>query len=395
MNAPARITFPPFAPDAGRPPPPAADRLHFIHIIDDDAPLGAALAAGLEAHGYRTFFSPGAETGLAEARARPPDLILCDINMPGKNGHRLLGEIRADPRLGDCLFVFMTGNPLFAQPRAGMDLGADDFLLKPFSLEALVTCVSARLQRRAVAQQQGEAAFLADLRDGLHKVMSHELFTPLTGIIGFADMLEQDFKLMPPREIQEALTGIRLSGQRLHRTLRNYLFTLDRLAPDSATPFPVIPAATVGHLLGQAAKTAVRRHRREADLRLEVQAAALTAGPQEFAILVEELVDNACSFSAAGTPVRVRARRTGANLVLRVSDGGRGMTAEQLKRLGAFRQFERGRFEQQGLGVGLFIVRQILRRLGGELSIESLPGSGTTCQVTLPVYHAPVADGTN
>lgn len=395
MNEPARITFPPFAPAAGRTPPPATDRLHFIHIIDDDAPLGAALSAGLKAHGYRTFFSPSAAAGLAEAHARPPDLILCDINMPGKNGHRLLEEIRADPQLADCLFVFMTGNPLFAQPRTGMDLGADDFLLKPFSLETLAACVSARLQRKSVAQQQGEAAFLTDLRDGLHKAMSHEFFTPLSGIIGFADMLEQDFKLMPAGEIQEALTGIRLSGQRLHRTLRNYLFTLDRLAPDSATPCPVIPAATAGRLLEQAAKVAARRHRREADLRLEVQAAALTAGPQEFSILIEELVDNACSFSAPGKPVRVGARITGANLRLRVSDAGRGMTAEQLRRLGAFRQFERGKFEQQGLGVGLSIVRQILRRLGGELSIESLPGAGTTCQVTLPVYHAPVADGTN
>jgi two-component system sensor histidine kinase/response regulator len=395
MNAPARITFPPFAPAAVRPPPPATDQLHFIHIIDDDAPLGAALSAGLEAHGYRTFFSPNAATGWAEAHARPPDLILCDINMPGKNGHRLLEEIRADPQLGDCLFVFMTGNPLFAQPRTGMDLGADDFLLKPFSLDALIACVSARLQRKAVARQQGEAAMLTELRDGLHKAMSHELLTPLNGIIGFSDMLEQDFKLMPPGEIQEALTGLRQSGQRLHRTLRNYLFTLDRLAPDSATPFPVLPAVTVGQLLAQAAQVAAHRHGRETDLQLEIQAAALAAGPQELSLLVEELVDNACSFSAAGTPVRVRTRRIGANLQLRIGDTGRGITAEQLKHLGAFRQFERSRFEQQGLGVGLFIVRQILRRLGGELSIESLPGTGTTCQVALPVHRAPAAAGGN
>jgi len=70
------------------------------------------------------------------------------------------------------------------------------------------------------------------------------------------------------------------------------------------------------------------------------------------------------------------------------------MTLQQLKQLGAFQQFERGRFEQQGLGLGLFIARQIVRRLGGQLHLESKPGAGTTCLVSLPVYAEPGTRGT-
>jgi signal transduction histidine kinase len=365
------------------------DGLHSIHIIDDDAPLGAALSAGLEAFGYRAVFSSSATEGWTAAHSQPPDLILCDINMPGKNGHRLLEEIRADPALANCQFVFMTGNSVFAHPRIGMDLGADDFLLKPFTLETLVSCVSARLRRKET-NRQTEAAVISELRANLHKWMPHEFFTPLTGILGFAELLEQEFTSLEPVEIREALHGILSSGQRLHRTLRNYLFTLDRLNPDSETPFPVLSAATVAQLCERGARAAAARYKaRQNDLSLELATTPLSAGAQEFSLLIEELTDNAFSFSKPGTPVRVTAQRVGANLQLTISDAGRGMTAQQLKDFSAFRQFERKTFEQQGLGLGLFIVRQILRRLGGELHLHSLHGSGTTCLVTLPAYAEP------
>lgn len=360
-----------------------------IHIIDDDAPLGAALSAGLEAYGYRAVFSTSASEGWTVAHSQPPDLILCDINMPGKNGHRFLQELRADPELADCQFVFMTGNPGFAQPRKGMDLGADDFLLKPFTLETLMACVEARLRRKEISQQK-EAAVVGELRASLHKWLPHEFFTPLTGILGFAEMLDQDFATLQPAEIREATRGILQSGQRLHRTLRNYLFTLDRLNEDSDSPFPVLSAAAVAQQFDRGARAAAVRHeQRERDLGLDLATTPLSGGAQEMALLAEELTENAFSFSRPGTPVRVTAQRVGANLQLTVSDAGRGMTAQQLKAFSAFRQFERPSLEQQGLGLGLFIVRQIVRRLEGQLHIDSRPGHGTTCTVTLPAYAEP------
>ena len=256
-----------------------------------------------------------------------------------------------------------------------------------------MACVSARLRRQEISQQR-EASVVNELRASLHKWMPHEFFTPLTGILGFAEMLDQDFATMPPSEVREALANITQSGQRLHRTLRNYLFTLDRLNPDSNTPFPVLSAASVAQLLAQGAQAAVKRHKsRQKDLALNLSTAPLSAGAQELTLLVEELTDNAFSFSKPGTPVRVSAQRVGANLQLTVSDAGRGMTLQQLKQLGVFQQFERGKFEQQGLGLGLFIARQIVRRLGGQLHLDSNPGAGTTCLVALPVYADPGARG--
>lgn len=365
--------------------------LRWVHIIDDDPALGNALAAGLKAHGYQTTFSCNADTAWTEARDKLPDLILCDINMPGKNGYRFLEEIRNDAELSDCPFVFMTGNPAFARSREAMDRGADDFLLKPFTLEQLVSCVSARLRRSEITGRR-EHAMLQELRNSLHRGLSHEFFTPLTGILGFAEMLEQESGTMKPHELRDGLHNILQSGRRLHRTLRNYLYALDRLQPDSLAPFPVLSPTTIVQLVHQGAYQAADRHERRPDLTFEVTGATVQMSAQELPLLVEELVENAFSFSKPGTPVRVRAQRNGNAWELTVQDSGRGMSRPQLKSIGLFRQFEHSKYHQQGLGVGLFIVRQILRRSRGELQIESTPGAGTTCRVTLPAGN-PVRQG--
>ncbi|AOS45905.1 Transcriptional regulatory protein WalR [Lacunisphaera limnophila] len=362
------------------------DTVRWVHIVDDDPALGNALAAGLRAHGYHTTFSSTVDIAWSQVHEKLPDLIICDINMPGKNGYRFLEEIRGDPELGSCPFVLMTGNPMYSQPRSAMDRGADDFLLKPFSLETLLACVDARLRRNGISGQN-EAALVRELRNTLHRGLSHEFFTPLTGILGFAEMLEQEGDTMSPAEVKDGLRNIMQSARRLHRTLRNYLYALDRLDPDSFAPFPVLSPGTIVQLVQQGALLAAERHGRKADLMLDVAGASIQGGATEIPILVEELVENALGFSRPGTPVKVRGHRIGSEWQLTVEDAGRGMTRQQLKNLGLFRQFEHAKFQQQGLGVGLFIVRQILRRNRGRLQLESNPGAGTKCTVTLPIAH--------
>jgi CheY-like chemotaxis protein len=150
--------------NAPSPPPASPGQYKTILIIDDEVPFAAILAAGLEAKGYRTLQAPNAVTGWELAHAHLPDLILCDIDMPGKDGLRLLRDIRGDPALADRTFVLMTGKPRFGNYRAAMDQGADDFLLKPFSLPALLSCVEARLQRAALSRRldDGVVAHPAD-----------------------------------------------------------------------------------------------------------------------------------------------------------------------------------------------------------------------------------------
>jgi signal transduction histidine kinase len=144
----------------------------------------------------------------------------------------------------------------------------------------------------------------------------------------------------------------------------------------------------VAEVVATAARAAADRHERSADLQLEITPLVQPLSAGKLTIVVEELVDNACNFSRQNTPVFVRLAREGAQIALRVADQGRGMTPVQVQHVGTFRQFDRRKYEQQGLGLGLALVRKLASMQGGDLQIDSRPGSGTTCTLLLPVPHA-------
>jgi len=364
------------------PPGPSAV-LRTVLVIDDDNRLRPVLAAALEAHGYRTLTAPGAIQGIELARTHLPDLILCDIDMPGMNGRTLLKTLRADPELADRQFVLMTGNTAYADPRSAMDIGADDFLIKPFSIVDLDACVSARLKRAEISRHL-ETKVVEQIRNNLYSTLPHEFFTPLAGVFGLTELLQEELDDLSKDEIRPILKDIHTAAKRLHRTLRNYLFIaeLDRKRETPAAP---LDPAVVEQALQAGLSAAAERHQRRADLHPVLQTAPLRAGPSEVTALAEELADNALSFSRKDSPVHFRTEVADGWFLLTVTDEGRGMTPKQLQQLGLFQQHERKKFEQQGLGLGLVLARRIVQRAGGDFAIESEAGRGTTVRVRLPV----------
>lgn len=363
-------------------PIPGAD-LKTVLVIDDDNRLRPVLAAALEAHGFRTLTARNATEGIELARKNLPDIILCDIDMPGMNGRRALQAMRADPELADRQFVLMTGNAAYSDPRAAMDLGADDFLFKPFSIDDLRSCVAARLKRAALSRHL-ETRVVEQLRANLQATLPHEFFTPLAGVFGLTEMLLEELDDLDKDEIRAILNDIHKSSKRLHRTLRNYLFIISLDAPSSTAASRMEPAQVEEAFLA-GCTNAIERHQRAKDVQLDIAGASVRSGPTELTALAEELVDNALSFSHQGTPVRVTLRTDGRWLRLTVRDEGRGMSLKQLQQLHVFQQHDRGLHEQQGLGLGLVLSRRITERMKGELRIESEAGKGTTVHVALPI----------
>lgn len=357
-----------------------------ILLFDDDPEVLETLGSALRVEGYHVCEAASGEEGLSLAREHAPDLIITDIGMPGTDGRTVLQALREDPALGTTQIVLMTGNTLACDVREGMNLGADDFLEKPFSLAALSRCVSARL-RRAHVHWRVENRLIAELRGSLSSTLPHEFFTPLAGILGLVQILRGDLRQLREDELYDLLDGIERSGWRLHRTLRNYLaiLDLDQRGNVAAARSSLIMPATVREVIATQVDSVTRRHGRGGDVTIDVEPCNLPGDVRSLSTLVEELIDNACEFSRKGSPIRVELKADG---VLRVSDNGRGMSAEQLARIGSFHQFERDQFEQQGLGLGLVLVQKLTAAVGGAFSIESEPRRGTSVSVRFPVTPA-------
>lgn len=126
-----------------------------ILLIDDDAKMRRQMAALLATEGFATVEARNGREGVTLAAQERPDLVLCDITMPEMNGHRVLEVVRADPALAHLPFIFLTGWGEREDLRTGMNLGADDYLVKPVEPAELLAAVRTRLRRH---QSAGRAA---------------------------------------------------------------------------------------------------------------------------------------------------------------------------------------------------------------------------------------------
>src|SRR3972149_5358578 len=119
-----------------------------ILVIDDEDTMRDAVKAVLESDGYSRLESSNGEAGLQAAIQRVPDLVLCDIEMPGLSGFYVLFMFHENPATAVVPFVFLSGKNKTTDMRKGMQLGADDFLTKPFDTKELLATVRTRLLRR-------------------------------------------------------------------------------------------------------------------------------------------------------------------------------------------------------------------------------------------------------
>lgn len=139
-------------PGPARPPEPGPrpEGPARILVIEDDADLRTLIAQVLRGDGFEVIEAENGRAGLDLAAVSHPALILCDVRMPGFDGFRTLGEVRRTPHHAQTPFVFLSGVGVSSQDvRRGMNLGADDYLLKPFTADELLGTVYARLRRRA------------------------------------------------------------------------------------------------------------------------------------------------------------------------------------------------------------------------------------------------------
>ena len=118
-----------------------------IAIIEDELKLRENISEILQMSGYTIVTADSGESGVALIQQELPDLILCDIKMPGKDGFWVLEQIRSSEKYASIPFIFLTAKVEHKDIRAGMGLGADDYITKPFSVHDLTNAIAVRLKR--------------------------------------------------------------------------------------------------------------------------------------------------------------------------------------------------------------------------------------------------------
>jgi signal transduction histidine kinase len=382
---------------------PQRERRARILIADDNVDLRRFLADLLSPNHDVETVGDGA-LALASARERLPDLVLSDVMMPGLDGIALLRELRADPRTQTVPVVLISARGGEESRVQGLDIGADDYLEKPFTAREFMARVNATLRlarmRRAVVEHEqrtsvAEAANAAKTR--FLTTMSHELRTPLNAIAGHVDLLELGLHGPVTDAQREALERIRRGWQRLLALITDIL-NFSQLEA-GRVQYQMRDVSVHGLILGIGELIEPQIRAKEIKytyIPYRLADPVVYTDPDRLTQIILNLMSNAIKFTDHGGQVTVTcsvsATEDGPDgiwdqLQINVTDTGRGIPQDKLATIfEPFVQLDRHLVHesQQGVGLGLSISRDIARHLGGDITATSVDGGGATFGVVLP-----------
>jgi signal transduction histidine kinase len=361
-----------------------------ILVVEDDKSLRAGLHDTLEDEGFAVQTAANGVEGLQMMEKRCPDLIVADIVMPQMDGYDFYAAVRARPNWVSIPFIFLTARAEKSDILRGKDLGAEDYIIKPFDPLELVTAIRARLRRARAIRQVAEAEF-DQLKQHIITALGHELRTPLTAVLGYADLALEDASSLSPEALHEYLGAIKQGADRLVRLAENFMILVRLDSGRAGKEFDLL--AQVRHDLREIVERAARQYESQAtdrgvtlESKVESDLPPVRLCKPFFVNALERLVDNGIKFSRGDRKrVTISARTEGDWVEIAVTDEGAGIPPDEIPHLfERFRQIGRERTEQQGTGLGLAIARELIRLHGGDIAVESQPNVGSTFTIRLP-----------
>ncbi|HZI09601.1 MAG TPA: ATP-binding protein [Myxococcus sp.] len=370
-----------------------------ILVADDNADMRGYLVRLLSSHWHVEAVGDGVQA-LAAARARPPDLVISDVMMPGLDGLGLLRALRADERTRTTPVVLLSARSGEEATVEGLRAGADDYLGKPFSANELLARVNAqlslgRLRQDALAAERAHAEEATRLlreaeeatrsREEMLAVVSHDLRSPLTSVFAAVELFERalgdgerDVRL------RRQAASIRRAAGRMKRLIGDLL---DLASIDSGTLSLDLRPLTPEELAREL-REAFEPLAQEKGLAFTTQVAAglpeLKADRERLFQALSNLLSNAFKFTPAEGRVRLALQDDGqGGVAFAVEDTGPGILPEALPRIFErhWHTTQRGR---EGHGLGLPIAKGIVEAHGGHIQARSTPGQGSTFSFRLP-----------
>lgn len=370
-----------------------------ILVVDDEIQLQTLLRQRFrrqiqEGDYLFRFAGSGQEALVAMRTYSDLDVILLDINMPDMSGLTLLQHV-AD-QLPTCRAVMVSAYGDLNNIRTAMNRGAFDFVTKPINFEDLTLTINKTAQHVRHLRDAIQVKTVAELKARFFDNITHEFRTPLSLIIAPTDTLLQQPQL--DAATRHSLKTIRRNAQNLLQLI-NQLLDLARLEADSLpmTEYRGDVIAFVAELVDSFREVASRK-KLSLDLEAPPSTGEAVFDTDKWSKILTNLLSNAVKFTPVGGYVNVKLTSTPNLAQLVVSDTGIGISAEHLPHIfDRFYQVDSSMTRAyEGSGIGLALAYEMTRRLGGTMTVESVPGAGTTFILELPIRmaegHEPVAD---
>ena len=376
---------------------PSGSQSRTILIVDDMPANLDVLSNHLERQGYVAVVAQGGEECVERANFVHPDLIMLDVMMPVVDGFETCRRLKASPATRDIPVIFMTALTDTGDKLTGFGVGGVDYVTKPLDGAEVLARIdthltlhglrkrleerNAQLQIEIAARRETEAALLRSNTEleQLAYVASHDMQEPLRMVASYLQLLAQRYQGQLDADADEFI-GYAVDGAKRMQALITDLLAYSRVGT-KARPFqPTECNEIVDIALGNLALAI-----KETGALIRVgPLPRLMGDPSQLRQLFQNLVANAIKFRRAEPPtVDISAEPAGDAWRFGVTDNGIGIADEYHERIFVLFQRLHGRSDYPGTGIGLAICKKVVDRHGGEISLQSTLGVGTTFSFTI------------
>ena len=375
-----------------------------ILVVDDVQSNVLLLKALLGREGFGIVYAMNGTEALEKVKSEHPDLILLDVMMPDMDGFEVAGRLKVEPEQAEIPIIFLTALNDSASVVKGFQLGANDFISKPFRREELLIRVEHQLSlvdaRRIILRQTEELRKTIAGRDKLYSVIAHDLRSPMASIKMLCNtiMMSIDPQTVPG-DVFEMLEMTNKTAEEVFSLLDNLLkWTKSQLGKLSNVPQPIDMVGLVDGVI-EVFKPIAQSKSISLELNSEIEFVNVIIDIEMIKSVVRNLISNAIKFSHKDTVVMVHVKvqditnenatgeGNGKEVLVTVSDKGCGIKKEdQGKLLNEATHFTTfGTDSEEGSGLGLLLCKDFVNKNHGRLWFTSEEGVGSNFNFTIPI----------
>ena len=329
--------------------------------IDDDAIIRDTYQAILENH-YNLHLASSAEEAMNFLDAHPRvDLILLDIVMPCMDGYETCRRIRDNPRFSNIKVILVSSKMMLEDKLRGYEVGADDYITKPFDASELLAKVKVFLRLKTAEE-------INTIKTNFISLLHHETRTPLTGIFGYTALLQQSANLTAQEK--HFLDEIQRCGETLLRSCEKTLLLSDLKSGIIPVERSRVPLSMYFSDYQQ------KWHARAADQRCQLQIIGaeglwIDADPKLFGIVIDTLLDNATKFARESTVVEVTAKTSDDRLRVEIANTGEKIPPERQEDIFNELSVQDVAHHHEGQGLSLALARRVVEAHDGTLTVAN------------------------
>ncbi len=368
-----------------------------ILVVDDEEMILKLLRESLEIQGYQVETAQDGQEALHRLEEQAFHIVLTDLNMPGLNGQTLLDKIKTRWPLLEVIVI--TGYATMEAAVEALKAGASDFISKPLRLARIQSIINRSYQKvksiyenQELREANEQLRYLNEMKNKFLSITNHEIRTPLTIIRGYLEILEIEAEDWS-EENREILNILKKTTQELGLTVdRMHAFSRLKEAHHKA-----MQPVDLGNYLRAICQEFDKLFRhRQITFAPEIPDAPLIilARPSGIKLILRELLQNALKFTPDSGRVEVRLLKQNKEVILEIEDNGIGIDYQQQELI--FQEFyevqdsihhktSQTEFMGGGMGLGLSLVKEMVRFFGGKIELESEPGNGSCFRIILPL----------